>query len=927
LSSLIANLNPEQRAAVEATDGPLLILAGAGSGKTRVITARIAWLIREKGVAPDAILAVTFTNKAAAEMAERVDRLMGHSSLAKPQISTFHSMCVRMLRRDIEALKVNGEGLTRSFAIYDENDQSAIVKQIMRRMGLDTKQLTPRTVLGRISWAKNHMVDPQEFYLGSKDPNSERIAHIYQGYKAELKKNNALDFDDLLLEAARLLKVSAETRERYQRKYRYLLVDEYQDTNRPQYELMKLLAGEAKNVCAVGDEDQSIYSWRGADIRNILEFEKDFPNAKIVRLEQNYRSTQTILEAAGAVVSNNLRRKGKKLWTERQGGSLIGFYEAPDGENEALFIADRIQKFQRESNDEGESGRCAVLYRTNSQSRLVEEALRRYNIRYTMVGGFSFYERAEVKDMLGYLRLVRNPHDSMALQRVINTPARGIGAQTLATLERLALETDKSTWEGISAAIQNKLIPTRALMALESFRTLILDAQAMMDPDFAGKLSADVAAGTAEDADTGFEFGASDNEAESALADAEAADFNFGGNDNQLRLLDAASFSPFAKTEPKRPFLIMPKQKAEMPKIADAKSGNSSTARVVELRAGGANAAGDEAGGDGGERVEGFRSPGDAATLPELIRFLIDRTGYIKALEAEGSPEAFSRIENLKELANAAHDAEVRGETLAEFLDHAALSSDTDQFDPEARVTLMTLHAAKGLEFPLVFLAGLEEGLFPHSRTLNNPEELEEERRLCYVGMTRAMNTLILTRAHYRRRYGNDAPEMSVPSRFLEEVPPALIENLSGRRPSWANPAYSFGQGRRGASGDSAEPHFDYENESQEAPRLTYSQAGAKAKTDSTGGTNANSIDNIARFFGGKGGVVKGSSFARPKMDIPEAHGAAGMKKGERVRHSKYGEGTVLMREGEGEDTKLTVMFTRHGMKKLMEKFANLEKI
>ncbi len=301
--------------------GPLLILAGAGSGKTRVITSRIAWLIREKGVAPDSILAVTFTNKAASEMGERVDRLLGHSSLAKPLIATFHSLCVRILRRDIEALKVGGEGLTRSFAIYDENDQQGIVKQIMRRMGLDTKQLTPRTVLGRISWAKNHMVDPQEYYLASKDPNSERIAHIYQSYKAELRKNNALDFDDLLLEAVRLLKVSAEVRERYQRRYRYLLVDEYQDTNRPQYELMKLLAGEAKNVCAVGDEDQSIYSWRGADIRNILEFEKDFPNAHIVRLEQNYRSTQIILEAAGAVVANNLRRKGKKLWTDRQGGS------------------------------------------------------------------------------------------------------------------------------------------------------------------------------------------------------------------------------------------------------------------------------------------------------------------------------------------------------------------------------------------------------------------------------------------------------------------------------------------------------------------------------------------------------------------------------------------------------------------------------
>ncbi|MGO9775055.1 MAG: ATP-dependent helicase, partial [Terracidiphilus sp.] len=572
------NLNPEQRAAVEATEGPLLILAGAGSGKTRVITSRIAWLIREKGVAPDSILAVTFTNKAASEMAERVDRLLEHSSLAKPLLCTFHSFCVRILRRDIEALKVGKEGLTRDFAIYDENDQQAIVKQVMKRMGLDTKQLTPRAVLGRISWAKSHMVDPQEYYLSSRDPNGERIAHIFKGYQAELRKCNALDFDDLLLEAVRLLKVSTEARERYQRRYHYLLVDEYQDTNRPQYELMKLLAGERKNVCAVGDEDQSIYSWRGADIRNILEFEKDFPNARIVRLEQNYRSTQIILEAAGAVVANNIKRKGKKLWTDRQGGSLIGFYEAPDGENEALFIADRIQQFLGQENssktqDPGR-GHCAVLYRTNAQSRLVEEALRRYNIPYTMVGGFSFYERAEIKDLLCYLRLIRNPHDSMALQRVINTPARGIGKTSLETLERLALETGVSTWDALNAAIMNHLIPTRALMAIESFRQLILDAQTMMDPDFAGKLAADVAAGEESDdeADTGFAFGSAETDSASAES---ATSFDFSGG-----------------RVPLVPILG--------PGIDDQKIESETTEAAQEKPA--------------------FRKPGDAATLPELIR-------------------------------------------------------------------------------------------------------------------------------------------------------------------------------------------------------------------------------------------------------------------------------------------------------------------
>jgi DNA helicase-2/ATP-dependent DNA helicase PcrA len=966
MQQLIDKLNPEQRAAVEATEGPLLILAGAGSGKTRVITTRIAWLIRQKGVAPDSILAVTFTNKASKEMAARVEKLLDHSSMAKPLIATFHSLCVRMLRRDIEALKVNGEGLTRDFAIYDENDQQGIVKAIMKRMGLDTKQLTPRTVLGKISWAKNHMVDPQEYYLGTKDPNGERIAHIFQAYRTELRKNNALDFDDLLLEAVRLLKVSRETRERYQRRYRYLLVDEYQDTNRPQYELMKLLAGEAQNVCAVGDEDQSIYSWRGADIKNILDFEKEFPNARIVRLEQNYRSTQVILEAAGAVVANNIRRKGKKLWTDRQGGSLIGYYQAPDGENEALFIANRIQTYLRETSSNNEDAHCAVLYRTNSQSRLVEESLRRFNIRYTMVGGFSFYERAEIRDMLCYLRLVRNPHDSMALQRVINTPVRGIGKTTLETLERLALETGRSTWEIIAQAISQKLIPARASMAVEGFRQLILDAQAMMDPDFAGKLSTDVAD---EDADTGFDFGIAAETNGSEEYSATSFDFGSSEQQSQLSFLDSASFSPFAEPPAKK--IALKKNELQPERVLPAPT----------LGPGDLSISDSELNQTETSEAAPFRAPGDAATLPELIRFLIDRSGYIKALEVEGTPEAFSRIENLKELANAAHDAEARGETLAQFLDNAALASDTDQFDPEARVTLMTLHAAKGLEFPLVFLAGLEEGLFPHSRTLNNPEEMEEERRLCYVGMTRAMNTLILTRAHYRRRYGNDAPEMSLPSRFLEEVPSQLVESLGGsasvQSTSWATPGYpntfgrKFGAGRAPASSGDFDQHPNYEDESQEAPRAAAPIASLKRSSMSGGGNSGKpftaswmkpkpkpeaagnlksasslegapdnkSLDNIARFFGShSAGMGKPGSLPRPVTETnqsgvpqvpaqgPENQSNPPLAKGQRVRHSKYGEGTILMREGDGEDAKVTVMFIRHGMKKMMEKFANLQK-
>jgi len=945
----------------------VLILAGAGSGKTRVITYRIAYLIQEKGVAPDAILAVTFTNKASREMGERIDKLLERGSLTKPLIATFHSLCVRILRRDIEALRIgsgaNAVGLTRDFAIYDENDQQSIVKTIMKRMGLDTKQLTPRNVLGKISWAKSHMIDPQEYYLGSSDPGSERIAHIYEAYRKEMAKNNALDFDDLLLETVRLLKASGEVRERYQRRYKYLLVDEYQDTNRPQYELMKLLAGERRNVCAVGDEDQSIYSWRGADIRNILEFEQDFPNAKIVRLEQNYRSTQVILEAAGAVVANNAQRKGKTLWTEREGGSMVGFYEAPDGENEALFIADKINRFLREADgDEGQ--RTAVLYRTNSQSRLVEEALRRYGIKYTMVGGFSFYERAEIRDLLSYLKLVQNPHDSVALQRAVNTPPRGIGKTTLDTLERIALETGVSTWSAIGSAIAGKLIPARAAVALEGFRQLIGDAQALLDPDFAGKLAADLAGGAIEPEpvveaasddsfafgeNISFDFGTSAEAGDPVLEDEAAAHddhgtaFDFGGEAAlPAASFDLASLSPF--------------QKSGKP-ASGAKARVNSATSMYGLKPVPSK---DSEPGILDVAQDGFRTPGGRGTLPELIRFLIDRSGYIRVLEAEGSPEAISRIENLKELANAAQDAEERGETLSEFLDHAALVSDTDQINADARVTLMSLHAAKGLEFPLVFLAGMEEGLFPHSRTLNDPNGLEEERRLCYVGMTRAMDTLVLTRAHYRRRYGNDAPEASLASRFLEEIPGRLIENLGSpmRTVGYGGNAslsrfgagYGYGEGARGAGDDFGGGHYSYEDEDQS------SSAGAPGRTPrnaSYAGVRANpypsakpvvwtpqgkagdagkaaekkpdSLDNIAQFFGGRSGG--GGGFARPKLEIPVAKAPAGLAKGSRVRHGKYGEGTVILREGDGEDAKLTVHFAKFGVKKLIEKFAQLEKM
>src|SRR5580698_8776428 len=782
-------MNPQQREGIVSVDGPVLLLAGAGSGKTRVITHRIAYLIKERGVSPDSILAVTFTNKAAKEMAERVEKILGHSTLASPTLATFHSFCVRVLRRDIEALRVGNVGLTRSFAIYDENDQQAVVKQALKRLGIDDKALKPRVALGRISWAKNHMIDPQEYFLASTNPMEEKIAHIFEIYKKELAKANALDFDDLLLETVRLLKSSSEVRERYNRKYKYLLIDEYQDTNRPQYELMKLL-GTHGNVCVVGDEDQSIYSWRGADIKNILEFEKDFPGTKTIRLEQNYRSTQMILEGASAVVAQNTQRKGKNLWTAREGGSLIGYYEAPDGENEALFVADRVQKYLREAGGQEDQPRCAVLYRTNSQSRLVEEALRRYQIQYHMVGGFSFYDRAEVKDMLSYLKLVQNPHDSIALARVVNSPPRGIGKTTMDTLERIALTTGMSTWDAIGRATEEKLLPARALSALGSFRKLIEDARAMLGPDFAAALAADAApnthtesedvsfdpAETASSDDTAFDFAVDGEEAAAppTLANDGNSDFdtsfNFGFDfgpseeistiapENASIPIAEVGFNPFAPVPLKQSASdkIREKNRAKLERIAAA-------ADSEELDAAGKPA---------------FRKPGDPATLPELIKFLNDRSGYIRALEEEATPESFSRIENLKELANAAQDAQERGESLHEFLDHAALVSDADSYSEEARVTLMTLHAAKGLEFPLVFLTGMEEGLFPHSRTLTDPTGLEEERRLCYVGMTRAMDTLVMTRARYRRRYGSDMPESSIASRFLEEVPSRLIEDL-----------------------------------------------------------------------------------------------------------------------------------------------------
>jgi DNA helicase-2/ATP-dependent DNA helicase PcrA len=919
--SFLDQLNPQQREAVEATEGPVLILAGAGSGKTRVITYRIAYLIEHKGVMPESILAMTFTNKAAAEMGERVEKLVGGLSIAKPVISTFHSFCVRVLRRDIEALRIPSTmpgqpaiGHTKNFVIYDESDMQAVVKSIMKRLGLDDKQLTPRTVLSRISWAKNHMLDPQELYLQSADPKTERIAHLYEEYRKELRKANALDFDDLLLEAVRLLKSAAPVRDYYNRRFQYLLIDEYQDTNRPQYELMRMLAGERHNVCAVGDEDQSIYSWRGADIRNILEFEQDFPEAKIIRLEQNYRSTQNILQAASAVVANNLRRKGKNLWTARQGGTKIGYYEAPDGENEALFAADHIARYLREANERGETSRAAVLYRTNSQSRLFEEAMRRYGLKYHVVGGFSFYERAEIKDMISYLKVIQNPDDSISLLRVVNTPTRGIGKGTIDTLENLALETGLSLWGAIGEAIRRQLLPPRALASLKTFQQLIEDARAMLAGTFAEQLSQTAASGAPD---------AARNSEDQQVASPEGAEFVSPGRQSWERDEDEASPVKDSTDSPGGDATVF--DPAEFGNFSFDFGAADSKVAASDV----------DSGAEAGRLHDSRRDAGATDSFPaptvstsDILKFLIDRTGYIKLLEDEDTPEAYSRIENLHELVNAAMDSRDRAETLDQFLDHAALVSDADDYDERAQITLMSLHAAKGLEFPLVFLSGLEEGLFPHSRTMLVPDDIEEERRLCYVGMTRAMDQLILTRAVYRRRYGTDLPEASVPSRFLEEVPATLIEELGTRR-ARSGTAHvgtaAFGRpaGRSPAAYEGEGSHYSYEDEDQSA--AWHAQQGTRAPSRATKPTAPgrlyNSIENIAEFF-----ASRGKKFTVPKTPVEAPTGKRGFRPGQKVRHPKYGEGTVYQREGEGEEAKITVQFPRFGLKKLVEKYAQLER-
>ncbi len=764
----LAGLNPRQREAAEHVEGPLLILAGAGSGKTRVITHRIAHLMSAHHVPGWAILAVTFTNKAAGEMRDRVQSLVaGISSESLPTVATFHSFCVRLLRREGAPLAQIRPGFTTLFTIYDDDDQISLLKGVYKSLGLDDKFMAYRAALARISNAKSQKQTAADLEREATDPVSKNFAVIYDRYQAKLRESNAMDFDDLLLEAVRLLQHDQPTREKLNRRYEFLMVDEYQDTNRSQYELMRLLSAERGNIAVVGDEDQSIYGWRGANIRNILDFERDFPGAVTIRLEQNYRSTKNILEAASAVVANNTERIGKWLWTESEAGQKISLYEAPDSENEALWIADKVEASLRENPKD----RVAILYRTNSQSRQIEEALRRYGRKYIVVGGFSFYQRAEVKDILAYLKVLVSPQDSISLLRIINTPARGIGRTTIEQVEQYALQRNMALWSALGQMLEERVFPGRAEAALSAFHRMI-----------------------------------------------------------------------------------------------------------TEL----------------GSQVE-------SRSIADSLRDLMERTGYRKMLDEENTEEAKTRLANLDELLNAAVDAGERGESIRDFLDHAALVADADSNDSRAAVSLLTMHNAKGLEFPVVFIAGLEEGLFPHSRSLNLESAMEEERRLCYVGMTRAEKKLHLTWARYRRRFGGGQPEPSIRSRFLKEVPPGLIESV---RSIQGMDLY-------------AERHEVRET----ARRNLYT------------GKTYNSVENIKQFFSEKGmPVPQGIGAAAPKPAPVLQSNTPVVKKvakkvgpGSVIEHAKYGRGTVLRLEGSGEDTKVTVNFPAYGLKKLIAKFAGIK--
>jgi len=744
-------LNPEQRAAVTHGEGPLLILAGAGSGKTRVLTHRIACLIRDLGIAPRSILAVTFTNKAAREMKERLERLLGEGQLHDLTVGTFHAFCARLLRRDGPLV-----GIDRAFAIYDEGDQRALIRQAMSEQGVSERLFTPGAIGAVISGAKNELKGPADMASVPRNQLDRIAALVWQRYDALLRENNAVDFDDLLLLVCRLFETSDQALEKWQERYQHILVDEYQDTNRAQYVLLRYLAGFRQNLAVVGDDDQSVFSWRGADVRNILDFERDYPNAKVVKLEQNYRSTQRILDAAWSVVRNNAARKEKKLWTERTGGPQVVVVETYDEHHEAEAVAREIERLQRQG-EVNNNRDVAVLYRTNAQSRAIEDVFRSFGLAYQVVGGVSFYQRREVKDTLAYLRLVRNPLDSVALTRVINTPPRGIGDKTRASLMAFARASEITPSDALLRAEEIAEIPKRQQTAMSAFGRLV--------------------------------------------------------------------------------------------------------ARLRE----------------------------EAATreLPDLLDEVIEATGYATYLK-DGTEEGEERHANVLELRSLAEEFLTlpQEEQLPTFLEQVALVSDVDEFaDQKPVATLITLHAVKGLEFPIVFLTGMEDGVFPHARSLDDEARLEEERRLCYVGITRAKDRCYLTFARRRMLFGrtNENP----PSRFLLELPTQGIEHRgrveTEERDVWAD--------------------LDWDRD-----RERYEERKA-ARRD-------------AALAGLPGSWTGRAEPARRRVAPTDTK----FRAGDHVRHPSLGAGVVVSSQVRSDDEEVTVAFPDKGVKKLMASFAKLAK-
>jgi DNA helicase-2/ATP-dependent DNA helicase PcrA len=747
------SLNPEQREAVLNIKGPLLILAGAGSGKTRVITSRVAYIVGDGHANPEEVLAVTFTNKAAEEMRDRVETLLG-ADCRSMWISTFHSLCARLLRREAPAI-----GLSRDFVIYDSSDQLTVVKLALKELHIDDSFIQPRAALSRISHAKNRMEGPDAVAASAGwNRRDEQIAKVYSFYLNALKESTALDFDDLLLKTVELFEQSPNVRAKYAERFRYVLVDEYQDTNRPQYLLIRRLAEGHRNLCVVGDPDQSIYKWRGADLRNILDFEHDFSEARIIKLEQNYRSTAIILDAATAVISQNRNRKEKRLWTDRAGGARLAYFRG----NDELEEADFIMRTARGGLADDVDATVAILYRTNAQSRTIEDALMREGLAYKIVGGVRFYERREIKDALAYMRLVINPHDDVSLRRVINVPARGIGKGVMESVEKFAAAPD-----------HNLPLLAAGLAATPSANSLwVRLVRGLDDGSFAGRAAASLAV---------------------------------------FRDL-IVNLTEMARTEP----------------------------------------------------------------VSTAIGKMLDRSGYLQDLREERSEDAEARIENLAELVSAAREYESREPepTLGGFVDRLSLLSDLDeeQGDRNARIWLMTLHSAKGLEFPTVVLAGMEEGLFPHSRSSDDEEELEEERRLCYVGMTRARARLVLTGAARRRIFGEY--QASEPSRFIDEIPFHLVDRLA--------PTPSAYQGNF--------QHYEFR-------------------------TNP--------YGRGRGRVREGD--AAYAYEDEDQSAAFTLRPGMRVRHPQFGVGSVISVEPLNDDTKLVVRFASAGPKTLRAKYAKLE--